>query len=103
MQVATTHGSASLEADARRMGASLDKGRYLVLLVLTVVYAAGAMLHARGKPFWYDEIFTVMAASAPSAAATWRAAQQVDAAPPLTHLLTHFAVAWFAPGEVSAR
>ena len=88
-QIATL---ASLETDARRMAASLEKGRYFCLLVLTVVYAAGAMLHARSKPFWYDEIFTVLAAAPSNAAATWQAAQKLDAAPPLTHLLTHFAV-----------
>ena len=91
------------ETDARRMGAQLEKGKYLVLLALTVCYAAGAMLHARGKPLWYDEIFTVIAASAPNAAGTWRLAQQVDASPPLTHLLTHFAMRWFGAGEVATR
>src|SRR5271166_5531584 len=107
MQPAATTGQTasptSLEADARRMAAGLDRSRYVVLLVLTAFYAAGAMLHAHGKPFWYDEVYTLMAASAPDAAATWRAAQELDAAPPLTHLLAHFAVSWFGPGEVTAR
>ena len=99
-QIATL---ASLETDARRMAASLEKGRYFCLLVLTVVYAAGAMLHARSKPFWYDEIFTVLAAAPSNAAATWQAAQKLDAAPPLTHLLTHFAVTWFGQNEITVR
>jgi hypothetical protein len=85
------------------MATSLEKGRYFCLLVLTVVYAAGAMLHARNKPFWYDEVFTVLAAAPPTVAGSWQAAQQLDAAPPLTHLLTHFAVSWFGQGEVAAR
>jgi hypothetical protein len=107
MQPAATTGQtasfASLEADARRMAAGLDRGRYVILLVLTALYAAGVMLHARGKPFWYDEVFTVMAASAPDAASTWSAAQKLDAAPPLTHLLAHFAVSWFGRGEIAVR
>ena len=94
---------ASLEADARRMAISLDKGRYLCLLVLTVVYAAGAMLHARGKPFWYDEVYTVLFAGHSDASETWKAAQQLDAAPPLTALLTHFAVHWFGQSEITVR
>ena len=94
---------ASLEADANRMAFSLDKARYFCLLVLTVVYACGAMLHARAKPFWYDEIFTVMAAMPPDVAGSWNAAQKLDAAPPLTHLLTHFTVSWFGPHEIAAR
>jgi hypothetical protein len=91
------------ENDARRMAASLEKNKYFVLLALTIFYAAGAMAHARSKPLWYDEIFTVIAASAPDAAGTWKLAQQVDASPPLTHLLTHFAVRWFGNGEVATR
>lgn len=85
------------------MAASAEKYRYVFLLVLTIGYAAGAMLHARAKPFWYDEIFTMMAASAPTAAATWHAAKLLDAAPPLTHLLTHFAIHWFGGGEIAGR
>ena len=98
-----TGNLSSLEADADRMAASLDRSRYLCVLVLTVIYAGGAMLHARGKPFWYDEVFTVMAAAQSDAAATWRAAQRLDAAPPLTHLLTHFSMSWFGRNEISAR
>jgi hypothetical protein len=105
MQPTATAGqtATSLEADAGRMAVSLEKGRYLVLVVLTIVYAAGAMLHARGKPFWYDEVFTVMSAAPASVADSWRAAQKLDSAPPLTHLLTHFAVHWFGQNEISAR
>jgi len=94
---------ASLEADAGRMAVSLDKGKYVVLLALTLVYFAGVMLHARGKPFWYDEVFTVMAGSQPDVASTLQAAQKLDAAPPLTHLLTHFAISWFGRSEITAR
>jgi 4-amino-4-deoxy-L-arabinose transferase-like glycosyltransferase len=107
MQSAATAGQnaalTSLEADASRMAVSLEKGRYLVWVVLTVIYAAGAMLHARGKPFRYDEVFTVMAAAPHNVADSWKAAQKLDSAPPLTHLLTHFAVAWFGQNEISAR
>ncbi len=103
MQAAATPGQVSLEADARRMAVSLDQGRYLALLVLTALYAVGAIMHARGKPFWYDEVYTVMAASAPTVGETLTAAKRLDAAPPLTHLLTHFAVSWFGRGEIAAR
>jgi hypothetical protein len=107
MQPSATSGQAatlaSLEADASRIAVSLEEYRYLVLFVVTVVYAAGAMLQAHAKPFWYDEVFTVMSAAPRDVAGTWRAAQKLDAAPPLTHLLTHFAVSWFGQNEVSAR
>src|SRR3974377_1932798 len=93
----------SLERDAHSLAASVDRHRYLVLLVLTLVYAIGAIGHARAKPFWYDEIITLIAASAPSPAAVWNVAQNTDASPPLPHLLTHFAVRWFGTGEISVR
>jgi hypothetical protein len=95
--------AATLESDARRAAAILEKHRFLVMAALTVVYAIGAMLHGRGKPLWYDEIITVIAASAPGAAATWTAAMQVDANPPLPHLLTHFSIQWFGPSQIAAR
>ena len=71
--------------------------------MLTVVYAAGAMMHARGKPFWYDEVFTVMSAMPADLAGSWQATQKLDTAPPLTRVLTHFAVSWLGHGEIPAR
>src|SRR3974377_591192 len=50
---------------AHSLGALVDRPRSLVLLVLTLVYAIGAIGHARAKPLWYDEIITLIAASAP--------------------------------------
>jgi cytochrome b561 len=85
------------------LAARLEERRYFILLLLTILYACGAMLHARSKPLWYDEIVTVVAASAPDAAGAWKTAQAFDANPPLVHLLTHFAMRWFGPGEVAVR
>ena len=107
MQAATgpraTGSGASLEKDAQRMAALLKKYQYLFLLILTLVYAVGAIGNARNRPLWYDEVVTVMAASAPDAAGTWKAAQAIDANPPLLHLLTHFSMQWFGPGEIAVR
>jgi hypothetical protein len=93
----------SLEADARRMAETLEKRRWLVLLLLTLIYAAGAIAHARAKPLWYDEIITVMAAGAPDLATTWKAAQATDINPPLPHLLIHLSLAWVRQVELGAR
>jgi hypothetical protein len=107
MQAATgpraTASGASFEKDAQRMAALLKKYRYLFALILTLVYAVGAVGHARNKALWYDEVVTVIAASAPDAAGTWKAAQAIDANPPLLHLLTHFSMQWFGAGEIAAR
>src|SRR5450631_2074561 len=101
--MAPTVTPSSLENDARNLAVVLERHKYAVLVLLTVVYAIGAVLQARGKPLWYDEIITTFAASAPDAAATWKVAQQTDINPPLPHLLMHFTMKWVANQEVGAR
>ncbi len=83
--------------------AGMEKHKYWILLLLTIIYSVGAKGHAAGKPFWYDEVITLIVAQSPDLATTWKAALQCDANPPLPHLLTHLAVRWFGTGEVSAR
>ncbi len=96
-------GSQSFEEDARKISVSLERHRYLFLLLLTVIYALGAVRHAANRPLWYDEIITVISAAAPDAAGTWKAAQSTDASPPLLHLLTHFSMQWFGSSEAAIR
>jgi hypothetical protein len=96
-------GSTSLEQDARQIATALERYRYIVLLLLTLFYALGVVRHAAQKALWYDEIITVIGASAPDAASTWKLAQVVDASPPLLHVLTHFSMRWFGAGEVAVR
>lgn len=101
--MAPTETPSSLESDARSMAETLERRRYVVLLLLTVVYTLGAVLQARGKPLWYDEIITTFAARAPDAAGTWAAAQASDINPPLPHLLIHYTMQWVANPEIGAR
>jgi hypothetical protein len=95
--------SASLESDARGIATTLERHKLIVVLLLTLLYMLGAVLRANGKPLWYDEIITFVAASAPDAAGAWKTAQAVDASPPLPHLLMHFALRWFGSSEVALR
>ena len=95
--------SPSLEVDARRLAGVVERHRYWVVLLLTVVYGLGAILHARAKPLWYDEIITTVAATEPTAAATWETAQKIDINPPLVHLLMHYSMRWFSKPEIGAR
>ena len=81
----------------------LEKRKYLLLLALTVLYTAGACARAAGRPFWYDEIITLVVANSPDLATTWRAAVTTDANPPLPHLLTHLSIHWFGLNEITAR
>ena len=93
----------SLERDARHLASVLDRRRYPLLVLLTVVYVFGAVMHARSTPFWYDEVITMIAAGAPDAATAYRAAQQTDTSPPLPHLLIHFSMQWWGKNEIGAR
>src|SRR5689334_7608301 len=93
----------SLEADAAQLAAVLGGHKYPVLIVLTVLYFLGAVLHARSKPLWFDEIIATIAASSPDAATTWKVAQSVDASPPLPHLLMHFSIQRFGRNEIAIR
>jgi hypothetical protein len=93
----------SLETDARNLEGVLYRRRRLLLVLLTAVYAFGALMHARGTPFWYDEIITIIAAGAPDAPTVYRAARQTDANPPLPHLLIHYSMKWWGQDEIGAR
>jgi Dolichyl-phosphate-mannose-protein mannosyltransferase len=81
----------------------LGKRTYFFLIALTLLYAAGACARAAGRPFWYDEVITLIAAKAPDLGTTWKAAVVTDANPPLPHLLTHLAISWFGLNEITAR
>ncbi|HWB83405.1 MAG TPA: glycosyltransferase family 39 protein [Bryobacteraceae bacterium] len=93
----------SLENDARQIALFFARHQAAILVFVTLVYLAGAVLHARTKPFWYDEIITLVAASEPDLPTALKAAQQTDASPPLPHLLIHLCVRWFGTNEVAAR
>jgi Dolichyl-phosphate-mannose-protein mannosyltransferase len=59
------------------------------LMVALVVYAAVRSLFlAESKPFWYDEVCTVLMARLPSLATIWRALNQAaDGNPPVYYLI----------------
>lgn len=58
-------------------------------LAITPLVAATAIL-AVTKPFWHDEIYTILFADLPSIAVMWRAAHDgIDLAPPLNAIVTH--------------
>ena len=49
----------SLDGDAHVLAGWLEAHKAIVLLAFTAVYFLGAVLHARSKPFWFDEIVTI--------------------------------------------
>ena len=93
----------SLENDARHLAVRIEKRQRMILCAFSILYLLGAGLHARSKPFWYDEIVTLVIANSPDLSTAWKAALACDAAPPLPHLMTHLCVRWFGAGEISVR
>ena len=86
-----------------------DRGRMsigstLVLAALTALYVALAVPYALAKPFWHDEIYTILLSRLPSLADTWRAGLDgVDLSPPLNLWLTRAAHATAGEGLVATR
>lgn len=65
----------------------------LALLLLTLLAASlCSVLHAIAKPFWYDEVITVIVCRLPSASAIWNAlSHAADTHPPAFYLLARAA------------
>jgi len=68
----------------RALTAWLDRRRLVLLAVFTVGFAVMTTVRAAGKPFWHDEIFTLVAADLPSVPTLWTALRDgLDLSPPL--------------------
>jgi hypothetical protein len=76
----------------------------LVIAGLTVAFLANVVPFALSKPFWHDEIYTILLSRLPSFADTWNASVEgVDLSPPLNLWLTR-AVHLVAPvGPLTTR
>jgi hypothetical protein len=82
----------------------LERHRLLVVLLFSVVLFATTTIRARGKPFWHDEIYTILHSTLPSVSAMWAAALDgLDLAPPLNSLLTRFVQSVAGVGRVTTR
>lgn len=76
----------------------------MVVTALAVAYAAQIIPYALAKPFWHDEIYTILLARLPSLADTWRAsADGADLSPPLNLWLTRAAHVPTGVGLISTR
>ena len=92
-----------LEPRAAALERFLERHEVWILTAWTVVYFAGTMLRALGKPFWYDEILTLLEARQPTLQAAMRALGDVDWMPPASHLTFYLTGKVFGFGEVGFR
>ncbi|MDQ3487885.1 MAG: glycosyltransferase family 39 protein [Acidobacteriota bacterium] len=81
-----------------------NRHHILVASLLLAVSVAMTVPHARAKPFWHDEIYTILMSRLPSVVAMWTAALDgVDLSPPLTLWLTRAVHEVTGVGHVSTR
>src|SRR5262245_60814665 len=79
--------------------------RWLTLFGLfsALLFAIAGTL-AAAKPFWHDEIYTILFAGLPSVSTMWRAAHDgIDLSPPLNAILTHGVASLVGVGRLTTR
>ena len=95
-----------LEAAARfydRGCRALDRQPRAVILVLVTWVVAALVLLARAKPFWHDEIYTVLVSQL-SLVDIWRASLDgIDLSVPMNAFVTHLVHSVAGIGPVTTR
>jgi Dolichyl-phosphate-mannose-protein mannosyltransferase len=81
----------------------LTQYKLSIVVILSILYFGGTILRARGKPFWCDEIITLLVAHQPSVAASLEAERAIDWMPPFADLLPYFVNRLAGSGEVIFR
>jgi hypothetical protein len=92
-----------IELRAAALERFLERHEILILAAWTLVYFAGTMLRALAKPFWYDEILTLLEARQPNLSAAMRALGDVDWMPPAHHVTFYLWNKLAGSGEVAFR
>lgn len=89
---------------ALRVAARIDRHRFTALTLVGAAIVYSIAIRAAAKPFWHDEIFTILLAELPSLGDMWAAMHDgVDLAPPLTTLLTRVVHGWLGAGPIVTR
>jgi len=87
---------------AARSGSTVWQGAFLAGVALAVLVVA--VLAARWRPLWYDELFTLYVASEPSLGATLRALLAgADTNPPVDYVLRHASLALLGDSATAFR
>ena len=92
-----------IHAAARSVHEGFDRHGRLAALFVVLTLCGMLVVRARGKHFWHDEVYTILASDLPTAT-LWRASRDgLDLAPPLNTILTGVAHAALGVGLVSTR
>lgn len=94
----------ALESLAGRLAAAFDRRHRLVLLLLAIAWFTATAAAAAKRPFWHDEIYTILLAGLPAPGLIWSAVRDgADLAAPLNTLLTYGVHAMLGEGHVWTR
>jgi hypothetical protein len=79
-------------------------GAAVLVVVVGVALFAGLVVRSQAKPFWYDEIYTIVGSQLPSISALWTAQREgLDQTPPLNTLATRLVHSVMDPGPITTR
>jgi Dolichyl-phosphate-mannose-protein mannosyltransferase len=82
----------------------LDRYRLLLIIFFILAYFSRTMVVASAKPFWHDEIYTILMSNLPSVSAIWTASLDgADLSPPLNTWLTRVVHRTIGGGHVTTR
>lgn len=93
----------TFEARCAALERFLTRHQLAVLAILSLMYFVGTSLRARGKPFWCDEIITILVARQPSLTASLQAERAIDWMPPLADVIPYLVNRLMGSGEVIFR
>lgn len=86
------------------MADALERHRAVTLVLLSLAFFYTATIRASAKPFWHDEIYTLVLTSLPSFSTMWAALRGgLDLAPPLNAVLTRAVQSLLGTGHVVSR
>ena len=92
-----------IERRAAALEYFLDRNKGWVLALLSVLYFAGTILRARGKPFWFDEILSLIAVHQPSLGEAIAASRRLEWGPPGNTVVLYLVNKIAGSGEVAFR
>jgi len=86
-----------------RVNAWIDRRFVAILVALSLAVAVTIVRRAQVKPFWHDEIYTILASRLPPTR-LWTASRDgLDLSPPLNTILTHLIHGAAGVGRVTTR
>ena len=101
---AASPGARADTARRARIARSLERHSWIALAALAAVLAYSVAIRARAKPFWHDEIYTILHADLPGLRAMWAAALDgFDLSPPFNTLLTRAVHTVAGAGPIATR